>query len=49
MKVKLLQSYVMDLSDQNEVLVQAMEELEREAAWKVTTLEAELQVWLVGK
>ncbi|KYO38522.1 zinc finger homeobox protein 4 isoform F [Alligator mississippiensis] len=43
MKVKLLQSYVMDLSDQNEVLVQAMEELEREAAWKVTTLEAELQ------
>ncbi|XP_019360885.1 PREDICTED: protein Hook homolog 2-like [Gavialis gangeticus] len=46
MKVKLLQSYVMDLSDQNEVLVQAMEELEREAAWKVTTLEAELQEYV---
>ncbi|KAH1181580.1 hypothetical protein KIL84_005306, partial [Mauremys mutica] len=43
MKVRLLQSYVMDLSDQNSVLVQTMEELERESEWKVATLEAELQ------
>ncbi|CAM5151642.1 unnamed protein product [Eretmochelys imbricata] len=43
MKVGLLQSYIMDLSDQNSVLVQTMEELERESEWKVATLEAELQ------
>ncbi|TFK03825.1 fibrinogen C domain-containing protein 1 [Platysternon megacephalum] len=43
MKAKLLQCYVMDLSDQHSVLVQAMEELERESEWKVATLEAELQ------
>lgn len=44
MKVRLLQSYVVDLSDQNNVLVQMMEELERETEWKVAALEAELQV-----
>ncbi|KAM9122089.1 uncharacterized protein ACDP82_014052 isoform 3-T3 [Pangshura tecta] len=43
MKVRLLQSYIMDLSDQNSVLVQMMEELERESEWKVATLEAEFQ------
>nr|XP_032659957.1 M protein, serotype 2.1-like [Chelonoidis abingdonii] len=43
MKVRLFQSYVIDLSDQNSVLVQKMEELERESEWKVATLEAELQ------
>ncbi|XP_030437516.1 trichohyalin-like isoform X2 [Gopherus evgoodei] len=43
MKVRLLQSYVIDLSDQNSVLGQKMEELERESEWKVATLEAELQ------
>ncbi|CAM4545166.1 unnamed protein product [Lepidochelys kempii] len=43
MKVGLLQSYIMDLSDQNSVLVQTMEELERESEWKVATPEAELQ------
>ncbi|XP_074974607.1 polyamine-modulated factor 1-binding protein 1 isoform X5 [Caretta caretta] len=43
MKVGLLQSYIMDLSDQNSVLVQTMEKLERESEWKVATLEAELQ------
>ncbi|CAM5094283.1 unnamed protein product [Natator depressus] len=43
MKVRLLQSYIMDLSDQNSVLVQTMEELEGESEWKVATLEAELQ------
>ncbi|XP_044843449.1 polyamine-modulated factor 1-binding protein 1 isoform X5 [Mauremys mutica] len=46
MKVRLLQSYVMDLSDQNSVLVQTMEELERESEWKVATLEAELQEYV---
>lgn len=44
MKVRLLQSYVVDLSDQNNVLVQMMEELERETEWKVAALKAELQV-----
>ncbi|XP_067399538.1 polyamine-modulated factor 1-binding protein 1 [Emydura macquarii macquarii] len=43
MKVRLLQSYVVDLSDQNNVLVQMMEELERETEWKVAALKAELQ------
>ncbi|KAM7147089.1 uncharacterized protein RBU57_014190 [Macrochelys suwanniensis] len=46
MKVRLLQSYVMDLSDQNSVLVQTMEELERESEWKVAKLEAELQEYV---
>ncbi|KAM9122087.1 uncharacterized protein ACDP82_014052 isoform 1-T1 [Pangshura tecta] len=46
MKVRLLQSYIMDLSDQNSVLVQMMEELERESEWKVATLEAEFQEYV---
>lgn len=39
----MLQSYVNDLSEQNEVLVQTVEELEREANERVEMLEAKLQ------
>lgn len=42
-KVRVLQSYVNDLSEQNEVLVQTVEELEREANERVELLEAKLQ------
>lgn len=41
--MRVLQSYVNDLSEQNEVLVQTVEELEREANERVELLEAKLQ------
>ncbi|XP_066545877.1 myosin heavy chain, clone 203 [Amia ocellicauda] len=40
MKVRILHSYVNDLSDQNEVLVQTVEDLEKEANQKVYLMEA---------
>ena len=39
----MLQSYVKDLSEQNEVLVTTVEELEREANERVVVLEEKLQ------
>lgn len=39
----MLQSYVNDLSEQNEVLVSTVEELEREANDRVALLEEKLQ------
>ena len=38
-----LQSYVSELSDQNEILVQTVEELEREANDRVALVESKLQ------
>ena len=38
-----LQSYVNELSDQNEILVQTVEELEREANDRVALVESKLQ------
>ena len=53
MRMKILQSYVNDLSDQNEVLVKTVEELEKEANDRVALLEDKLnkktlqaKVWL---
>ncbi|XP_066539630.1 golgin subfamily A member 6-like protein 22 [Hoplias malabaricus] len=43
MKVRILHSYVNDLSDQNQVLVQTVEELEKEANEKVAGLEMKLR------
>ncbi|XP_067833252.1 early endosome antigen 1-like [Heptranchias perlo] len=43
MKLRILQSYVNDLGDQNEVLVQTIEDLEREANEKVANLDTQLQ------
>lgn len=43
MKVRILHSYVNDLSDQNRILVHAVEELEKEANEKVADLKAKLQ------
>ncbi|KAL6462746.1 hypothetical protein MHYP_G00291680 [Metynnis hypsauchen] len=43
MKVRILHSYVNDLSDQNQVLVQTVEDLEKEASEKVASLEVKLQ------
>ena len=43
MRQRILQSYVNDLSEQNEVLVQTVEELEREANERVAILESKLQ------
>uniref|UniRef100_M3XLH9 Uncharacterized protein n=1 Tax=Latimeria chalumnae TaxID=7897 RepID=M3XLH9_LATCH len=43
LKLRILQSYVDDLSEQNDVLVQTMEEIEGEANRKVTSLETKLQ------
>lgn len=43
MRTRILQSYVNDLSEQNEVLVQTVEELEREANQRVILLESKLQ------
>ncbi|XP_036414852.1 trichohyalin-like isoform X3 [Colossoma macropomum] len=43
MKVRILHSYVNDLSDQNQVLVQTVEDLEKEASEKVAGLEVKLQ------
>ena len=42
MRMRLLQSYVNDLSEQNEVLVQTVEELEKEANERVAKLEEKL-------
>ncbi|MBN3313958.1 PMFBP protein, partial [Atractosteus spatula] len=42
MKVRILHSYVNDLSDQNQVLVQTVEDLEKEANDKVALLEARI-------
>ncbi len=42
-RLRILQSYVNDLSEQNEVLVQTVEDLEREANDRVTLLEGKLQ------
>ena len=42
-RVRVLQSYVNDLSEQNEVLVTTVEELEREANDRVIILEEKLQ------
>ncbi|XP_053343504.1 myosin heavy chain, striated muscle-like isoform X2 [Clarias gariepinus] len=43
MKVRILHSYVNDLSDQNRVLVHTVEDLEKEASEKVADLKAKLQ------
>ncbi|XP_072926392.1 uncharacterized protein pmfbp1 [Hemitrygon akajei] len=43
LKVQILQSYINDLSEQNDVLIQAMEEHEREANRRVVALEKDLQ------
>ncbi|KAJ8376570.1 hypothetical protein SKAU_G00071500 [Synaphobranchus kaupii] len=42
MKVRILNSYVNDLSDQNQVLIQTVEDLEKEANGKVAFLEAKI-------
>ena len=42
-RIRVLQAYVNDLSEQNEVLVQTVEELEREANERVEMLESKLQ------
>lgn len=42
-RTRVLQAYVNDLSEQNEVLVQTVEELEREANERVEMLESKLQ------
>ena len=42
-QVQSLQSYVSELSDQNEILVQTVEELEREANDRVALVESKLQ------
>ena len=41
--MRILQSYVNDLSEQNEVLVQTVEELEKEANERVALLEHKVQ------
>lgn len=43
MKVRILQSYVNDLGDQNQVLVQTVEDLKTEANNRVCTIEAKLR------
>ncbi|XP_055737563.1 polyamine-modulated factor 1-binding protein 1-like isoform X4 [Salvelinus fontinalis] len=43
MKVRILQSYVNDLGEQNQVLVQTVEDLETEANNRVCTIEAKLR------
>jgi hypothetical protein len=42
-KIKTLESYVKDLLEQNDVLVQTVDELEKEANNRVTLLETKLQ------
>ena len=42
MRMRILQSYINDLSEQNEVLVQTIEELEKEANSRVAHLEGKL-------
>ncbi|XP_072452086.1 uncharacterized protein pmfbp1 isoform X3 [Chiloscyllium punctatum] len=46
LKVQILQSYINDLSEQNDALVQAMEELEKEANRRVTSLVEDLQTYV---
>ena len=43
LKIKTLESYVKDLLEQNDVLVQTIDELEKEANNRVSKLEAKLQ------
>ena len=43
MRIRILQSYVNDLSDQNRVLVGTVEDLEHEANERVATLDSKLQ------
>jgi hypothetical protein len=43
MKVYALQSYVSDLTNQNQVLVEAVEDLEKEAQHKVSSVGMKLQ------
>ncbi|XP_072896223.1 uncharacterized protein [Hemitrygon akajei] len=43
MKVRILQSYINDLGDQNKILVQTIEELEKEANEKIVNLDTRLQ------
>ncbi|XP_072109391.1 uncharacterized protein [Mobula birostris] len=43
MKVRILQSYVNDLGDQNKVLVQTIEDLEKEANEKIANLDTRLR------
>lgn len=43
LKIKTLESYVKDLLEQNDVLVQTIDELEKEANNRVTLLENKLQ------
>lgn len=43
MKVRILHSYVNDLSEQNRILVHTVEELEKEANEKVAVLKVKLQ------
>ncbi|XP_069757408.1 polyamine-modulated factor 1-binding protein 1 isoform X3 [Narcine bancroftii] len=43
LKMQILQSFINDLSEQNDVLIQAMEELEREDNQRVTALEEDMQ------
>ena len=43
MRLRILQSYVNDLSEQNEVLVQTVEELEKEANSRVELLDIKVQ------
>jgi soluble cytochrome b562 len=43
LKVKTLESYVKDLLEQNDVLVQTIDELEKEANSRMAKLEAKLQ------
>ncbi|XP_031439372.1 trichohyalin-like isoform X2 [Clupea harengus] len=43
-KVRILQSYVNDLCDQNQLLVQTVEDLEKESTERITSLERELRI-----
>ncbi|XP_030623398.1 trichohyalin-like [Chanos chanos] len=43
MKIRILHSYVNDMSDQNQVLVQTVEDLEKEANQRVVSLEEKLR------
>jgi uncharacterized protein Yka (UPF0111/DUF47 family) len=43
LKMKTLESYVKDLLEQNDVLVQTIDELEKEANTRVSKLETKLQ------
>jgi hypothetical protein len=43
LRLSILQSYVNDLTEQNEVLIQTVEELEREANQRVCHVEGKLE------